>query len=174
MCTNWIALDAYFPIRALNNTSDAVIQGEFKITYQTGMSTLSMQLLTEALMGTMGAHKGQNVPDPPHPNRICLKKDEDFCKTGVRFFSVKRVKGLIFLFLLLMGVWEPRLPWWQLMWHQLVRWSHTIVHFDKSFRWLWPLRTALPCLTLMHGSVKNRRGTFHCFILTASLAETKI
>lgn len=50
------------------------------------MSTLSMQFLTEAWMGTMGAHKGQNVPDPPHPNRICLKKDEDFRKTGVLFF----------------------------------------------------------------------------------------
>lgn len=72
-----------------------------------------------------------------------------------------------------MEVWEPRLQWWQLIWHQLVWWSHTIVHFDKSFRWLWPLWTMLPSMTLMYESVKNKRGLFHCFLLTASLSDAE-
>lgn len=60
------------------------------------MSTVAVQFLTEALTGTMGAHKGQSVRDPPHPNRICLKKDEDFCKPGLLFFCKNVSKDTFF------------------------------------------------------------------------------
>lgn len=60
VCTNWSTLEASFPIRTKNKTSDAVIRGwdEFKMRYQTGMSTVAIQYLTEALTGTLRAHKG--------------------------------------------------------------------------------------------------------------------
>lgn len=66
-------------------TTADVIQGEdeFKMSYMTGMSAAAIQILTEASTGTLRAHKSQSVRDPPHPNRICLKKDEDFCKTDL-------------------------------------------------------------------------------------------
>lgn len=99
VCTNWSRRgEASFPIQAKNKTSDAVIQ----IRYKTGMSTVAVQFLTEALTGTMGAHKGQSVRDPPDPNRIRLKKDEDFCKPGL-LFSVKMCQRTHFSFLSLRG-----------------------------------------------------------------------
>lgn len=64
-----------FPIQTKNKTRDAVTQGsdELEMRHKTGMSTVAIQFLTEALTGTLGAHKGQSVRDPLHPNRDVLK-----------------------------------------------------------------------------------------------------
>lgn len=49
----------------LKTTAD-VIQGEgnFKMSYMTGMSAAAIQFLTEATTGTLRAHRSQSVRDP--------------------------------------------------------------------------------------------------------------
>lgn len=68
VCRNWSPLKESIPIQTKNKTSDAVVR-----------------FLTEALTGTPRAREGQSVRDSPHPNRMCLKKDEDSYKPEPRF-----------------------------------------------------------------------------------------
>lgn len=61
------------------------------LSLKRGMSTTAFQFLTEALTGTLRAHKGQSVCDSPHLNRMCLKRDEDFYKPEQLFLQKKKV-----------------------------------------------------------------------------------
>lgn len=107
----------------------------------------------------MGAREGQSVPDPPPLplNRICLKTDEDFCKTWPPFF-VNLVKDLIYL--------SPSSPFHENQgWGDdsrrgiaRLRWSHAIVYAEKSFGWLWPFWTGLPPLTFGAWQREEKEG----------------
>lgn len=118
-----------------------------------------------SLNGNHASSQGSECtwPTPLPPSRICLKTDEDFCKTWPPFFA-NPVKELIFL--------SPSSPfhgnqgWGDDSKRGIarLRWSHAIVCAEKSFGWLWPFWTGLPPLTFGAWQREEKEGGQFVFL----------